>query len=99
MSLGDALIVYFAYPILNLLLLIIFVGIILSWLIAFNVVNSHNQVVNAVWRITNTVTEPLVRPIRSVLPPLGGMDFSPLILILIIYFIKGYVLPMLMTVI
>ncbi|WP_019960516.1 YggT family protein [Woodsholea maritima] len=99
MSLGDALIVYFAFPILNLLLLIIFVGIILSWLIAFNVVNAHNQVVNAIWRITNTVTEPLVRPIRSVLPPLGGMDFSPLVLILIIYFLKGYVLPMLMTVI
>ena len=92
MSFIDALIVYFAFPILNLLLLVIFVGVILSWLIAFNVVNGYNQVVSTIWKITNAITEPLLAPIRRILPPLGGMDFSPLVLILLIYFIKNYVL-------
>lgn len=97
-SLIDALIVYFALPILNILLLVVIVGVVMSWLISFNVINTHNQFVAAVYRITYAITEPLLRPIRSVLPSLGGMDFSPLLLILIIYFVRDFVLIRLMLI-
>ena len=65
---------------------------VLSWLIAFNVVNARNQVVamiaDFVWRIT----EPLLRPIRALLPNLGGIDISPVILILIILFLENVII-------
>jgi len=70
---------------------------VLSWLVAFNVVNSRNQFVGMVGDFLYRVTEPLLRPIRSVLPDLGGIDISPVILILIIIFIRYvialYILP------
>ncbi|PWE18214.1 YggT family protein [Marinicauda salina] len=90
MSFGQALIVYFIDPLLGLLILLIFVGVIMSWLVAFNVLNPHNQLVRAIWRFTNAVTEPLLRPIRQVIPPLGGMDFSPLILLLVVFFVRDW---------
>ena len=59
---------------------------VLSWLIAFNVVNTRNQAVamiaDALWRLT----EPLLRPIRRLLPNFGGLDISPIVLILLLYF-------------
>ena len=61
---------------------------ILSWLIAFNVVNTRNQFVAAVAEFLYRITEPVLRPIRQVLPNLGGLDISPIILILIIMLIQ-----------
>jgi YggT family protein len=61
---------------------------ILSWLIAFNVVNTRNQFVAAVAEFLYRITEPLLAPIRSFIPNLGGLDISPIILILIIMFIQ-----------
>jgi YggT family protein len=61
---------------------------ILSWLIAFNVVNLGNSVVAAIWDFLYRITEPLLRPIRNMLPAMGGIDISPVILLLIIYFIQ-----------
>ncbi|SDM40173.1 YggT family protein [Maricaulis salignorans] len=98
LSFGQALVVYFLNPILGLLWIIVIVGVILSWLISFNVVNPHNQFVGMIWRLTNSITEPLLGPIRSILPNLGGMDFSPVVLLLLISFAQGYVVPMLMRV-
>jgi YggT family protein len=92
MSLGQALIFYFINPVLGLLYLIVIVGIILSWLIQFNVVNTSNQLVAMIWRLTSMITEPLLRPIRSVVPPIGGLDFSPIVLILAIIFVKDWLL-------
>jgi YggT family protein len=70
---------------------------VLSWLIAFNVVNTRNQFVAMVWDFLYRITEPALRPIRSILPNLGGIDISPVILILIIFFIQRliglYLLP------
>ncbi len=95
LTFGQALIQYFVSPVLSLLVIVIFVGVVLSWLIAFNVVNPHNQFVRAIWQFSSAVTEPLLRPIRRVIPPLGGMDLSPLVLLLVVYFIQGYVLQQL----
>ena len=66
---------------------------ILSWLIAFNVVNTRNQVVAVIGDFLYRITEPVLRPIRSFMPNLGGLDISPVILILIIIFIQSVILP------
>ncbi|MGC1236686.1 MAG: YggT family protein, partial [Xanthobacteraceae bacterium] len=60
---------------------------ILSWLIAFNVVNTRNPVVRMIAELLYRLTEPALRPIRSLLPNMGGIDISPIILFLIILFI------------
>ncbi|MHA6287763.1 YggT family protein [Maricaulis sp. CAU 1757] len=91
MTLLQALLFYFVLPLLNIILILVFVGVIMSWLINFNVINANNQFVYTIWRMTNAVTEPLLSPIRRILPPLGGLDFSPIVLLLIIMFVKGYV--------
>ncbi|WP_412545167.1 YggT family protein [Maricaulis sp. MIT060901] len=86
------MIIYLIHPALSILVWIVIIGIVMSWLINFNVINTHNQLVSTIYRITHAVTEPLLRPIRSVLPTLGGLDFSPIVLVLLIGFVQGYVL-------
>ncbi len=71
---------------------IIFGVAILSWLIAFNVVNMHNDLVRSIWTGLNALTEPALKPIRRFLPSMGGMDISPLILLLIVYFIRQLII-------
>jgi len=61
---------------------------VLSWLIAFNVVNTRNQFVHSVGEFLYRITEPALRPIRRILPNLGGIDISPVILILILMFLR-----------
>lgn len=77
------------YTVIQLYIYILIASAILSWLIAFNVVNMRNQVVamiaEALWRLT----EPALRPIRRFLPNLGGLDISPVILILLLIFIQS----------
>lgn len=65
---------------------------VFSWLYAFNVVNPRNQFVGMVGNALFRVTEPALRPIRSILPDLGGIDISPIILLLIIFFIRQFIL-------
>jgi YggT family protein len=83
--------------VLDLYIWLLIASAILSWLIAFNVVNTRNQFVSAVAEFLYRITEPLLAPIRSFLPNLGGLDISPIILILIIMFaervITYYVYP------
>jgi YggT family protein len=64
---------------------------VMSWLIAFNVVNSYNSTVRAIWDFLYRITEPGLRPIRSILPNLGGIDISPVILIVALMFIDQLV--------
>jgi YggT family protein len=74
---------------LNLYTWILIGSAIFSWLFAFNVINSSNQFVNSVGRFLYNVTEPVLRPIRRVLPDLGGIDISPIIVLLIIFFLRS----------
>ena len=67
------------------------VWVILSWLVAFNVVNTRNRFVSVVGDFLDRITEPVLRPIRRVLPNLGGIDISPILLILLIYFVRDFV--------
>jgi YggT family protein len=76
---------------------LIIAAAVLSWLVAFNVVNTRNQLVAMIGDFLFRLTEPALRPIRRALPDLGGIDISPVILILIIIFIRYvialYILP------
>jgi YggT family protein len=74
--------------ILDLYVWLLIASAILSWLIAFNVVNTRNQFVSAVAEFLYRITEPVLAPIRRVLPSMGGLDLSPIVLILIIMFIQ-----------
>lgn len=67
---------------------IIIASAIISWLVAFGVVNMSNDFVRAVYDFLHRVTEPALRPIRSIMPNLGGIDISPIILLLVIFFIQ-----------
>ena len=64
---------------------------VLSWLLAFGVVNRHNRAVAVIGDFLYRVTEPALRPIRAFLPNFGGIDISPIILILILYFISDLI--------
>ncbi len=67
---------------------IIIASAIFSWLYAFNVVNPRNQFVGSVGNMLFRLTEPALRPIRRYMPDLGGIDISPIVLLLIIYFVR-----------
>lgn len=82
-------------PILEIVLLVLeyysylIIGLaIMSWLIAFDVINLRNDLVKSIWRFLEAVTEPVLRPIRKILPNLGGIDVSPIILLLIILLLE-----------
>jgi YggT family protein len=88
----------FIVLVIDLYIWVVIAGAILSWLIAFNVVNTQNRFVYSVADMLYRITEPALRPIRSVLPNLGGIDISPVILILFLLFIRdvvllGWILP------
>jgi YggT family protein len=99
MSLIEAVYVYFLHPLLSILVWVIIINAILSWLVAFRVVNPHNQLVSMIGRFTMAITEPLLRPFRRFIPPLGGIDITPIILILAIFFVRDWVLPQLLNLI
>jgi YggT family protein len=72
---------------------IVIAVVIVSWLMAFGVINAYNPMVRSIWQGLNAVTEPLLRPIRDALPNMGGIDISPVILLLACYFIQTVVIP------
>ena len=74
--------------VLDLYVWLLIASAILSWLIAFNVVNTRNQFVAAIAEFLFRITEPVLGPIRRTLPSLGGLDISPIVLILIIMFLQ-----------
>jgi YggT family protein len=79
--------------ILTVIWWIIIVQAILSWLIAFNVINTHNEYVGAIWRALKTMTDPIYRPIRRVLPDFGGLDLSPMVVLVILLILQQAVMP------
>jgi YggT family protein len=89
----------FIVLVIDLYIWVVIASAILSWLMAFNVVNTNNRFVYQVADMLYRLTEPALRPIRSILPNLGGIDISPVILILFLLFIRdvvllGWILPL-----
>jgi YggT family protein len=74
--------------ILQLLVWIIIIQVILSWLVAFNVINLQSNFVRTIVETLDRVTTPLYRPIRKMMPDFGGIDFSPIVLILAIQILR-----------
>ena len=72
---------YIFNNLIGLYIFVIFLRVIMSWLIGFGIVSSRNQLVDSVWRFTGALTEPALRPIRKMLPNLGGIDISPILLL------------------
>ena len=79
--------------VLELYVWVLIASAVLSWLVAFNVINTSNRFVYAVGDFLYRVTEPVLSPIRRVMPNLGGIDISPVILILLIYFLRAMPSP------
>ena len=82
----------FIVLVIDLYIWVVIASAILSWLVAFNVVNMNNRFVLSIADMLYRLTEPALRPIRNILPNLGGIDISPVILILLLLFIRDVVL-------
>ncbi|WP_395670860.1 YggT family protein [Phenylobacterium sp.] len=78
---------------LSLLVWAIIISAILSWLVAFDVINLRNRFVYSVSRFLDAVTAPVMRPFQRIIPPLGGVDLSPIVVILVITGVQRYLLP------
>jgi YggT family protein len=92
----DAIIDFLRYilnGVLTLALWVVIAYAILSWLVAFNVVNLRNQGVWQVSRVLESLARPLLRPFQRLLPTAGGMDFSPILLFLVIGGIQRFIIP------
>ena len=89
---------YLALQILKLYSYVVIANVIISWLIAFNILNTQNRFVYSILELTYKLTEPFLTRIRRFLPNLGALDITPIILLLLIWFIemcmKLYIAPM-----
>ncbi len=74
--------------IIDIYIWLLIASAVLSWLVAFNVVNTRNSIVANIGEFLYRITEPALRPIRGMLPNLGGIDVSPVILIILLLFLK-----------
>ena len=87
-----------AYELLNIYYYVVIVNVIISWLVAFNVLNTQNRFVYSILEVSYRLTNPALNKIRSFLPNLGSLDISPVVLLLLIWFIemcmKLYIAPM-----
>ncbi len=93
MTLAQSLIVYFISPVLGVIIFMIIVQIIMSWLIQFNVINIRNQLVSTIYYMLSRFVEPILAPIQRIIPSFGGLDLSPIVAILALQWIQGFVLP------
>ncbi|MBU6206299.1 MAG: YggT family protein [Alphaproteobacteria bacterium] len=78
---------------LRLLWWVILIQAVMSWLIAFNVINTYNETVRTIWNTLSRVLEPIYRPIRKIMPDFGALDLSPMVVLIGIYMMQAFVLP------
>jgi YggT family protein len=76
--------------VLDLYFYVIIAAVVASWLVGFGIVNSYNPVARAILRVLHALTEPLFRPFRKIIPPIGGLDLSPLIALLLLNFLRNW---------
>ena len=85
-------VIWLILTILDIYVWILIAAVILSWLVAFNIINRQNDIVRQVTYALYRLTEPVLAPIRRYLPDLGGLDISPIVAIIVIYFIRYVVI-------
>ena len=78
---------------LNVAITVIIVQAIMSWLLAFNVINLQNDIVNAIWTTLDALTAPIYRPIRKIMPDFGAIDLTPMVVIIAIIILQDAILP------
>jgi YggT family protein len=78
--------------VLRLYTYVVIAAVIASWLVGFGIVNSYNPIARTMLRFLHALTEPVFRPIRRFLPPMGGLDLSPLIVLLLVFFLQRLIL-------
>lgn len=82
----------FVMMVLTLIIWLVVAQAVLSWLVAFNVINTQNNFVRTVLTTLDRLIDPMIRPIRRFMPDLGGIDLSPMVLILLLIFVRDVVL-------
>ncbi len=80
---------YLISSIIGIYIWVVIIHVIISWLIAFQVINIHNQFVNSIKVMLDRLTKPVLQPIRRHMPDLGGVDISPVVLLLLLYFLRN----------
>jgi len=81
------------HAVLGLIIVVLIIHVVISWLYAFDVVSRRNPLVDSVHRFTSAVCEPMLRPLRRLIPPIAGVDLSVLILVLILALVRDSLLP------
>jgi YggT family protein len=79
------------HAVFSIYIYVLIASALFSWLVAFKVVNTNNRFVFTVLNVLHRLTEPALRPIRRIIPNLGGIDISPILLILILYFLRDLI--------
>ena len=77
---------------LNIVWVIIIVQAVMSWLLMFNVINTHNEFVRQLWMVLDRITEPLYRPFRRIMPDFGGLDLTPMVVLVLLWILSGPVM-------
>lgn len=85
--------IWLTYQVLNIYWDIVLATVVISWLISFNIINTSNPLVSQINHVLYILTEPILGPIRRVMPNLGGLDFSPVVVLFIITFLQQSLLP------
>ena len=84
---------YIVHVLLNVLIWLVIISVILSWLVGFEIINLRNRTAASIVHMIDSATRPLLRPIRRVIPPLGGLDLSPLIFVVVLGAVDTILLP------
>ncbi len=80
--------VWLLLQLINIYTWIVIAAVVMSWLVAFNVINVHNQFARSVVHLLDALTEPVFRQARRIIPPIGGLDISPLIVLIGLQFLS-----------
>jgi len=91
-----SVLIFLLVDLIDIYVWIVIAGAVLSWLIAFNVVDPRNQIVGTIGNILHRVTEPALAPIRRIMPDLGGIDLSPVVLIFGLFIFQRILLAILL---
>jgi len=91
MTIAQSLIAFFILPALQIFMWLIFARIILSWLVAFNIVNLRNPLMRQIYNMIDAITEPVMAPFRRLIPSIGGLDLSPILIFFIIQWLSWFI--------
>jgi YggT family protein len=80
--------------VLNLTLVVVIASAVMSWLVAFDIINLRNRFVATIYDTCERITNPLLKPIRKIIPNLGGVDLSPVVLIIGVQFLQNFAVPL-----